>query len=72
MHFGASLSDLLESSGRCRFQDRQWPFAGLRRLRFSFFSDEPTQTIASPEHPFARNAFWAWVERDRSGLKLGL
>ena len=38
----APLSDLLGTLGQAGF-DRSCPLAGHRRLRFSFFADEPNQ-----------------------------
>lgn len=51
------------------FQDGRRPLAGFRRLRFSFFSDEPTLTSKSLEHPcpFGFGDLWVtacvlWLE----------
>jgi hypothetical protein len=54
------LSDRLESSGQCQFQDWHCLFAGLRRLRFSFFSDEPTQSMRRWSILLPATGFGSW------------
>ena len=46
------LSDRLGTHRGMSVSGLACPLAGLRRLRFSFFSDEPTLFPRSLEHPF--------------------
>jgi hypothetical protein len=64
------LSDLLETSGPIG-SNRSGPLAGLRRLRFSFFSDEPTLLPKADGASFCPRTFGVQRGGRRVRLEIG-